>query len=134
MIMDNGGKNKILEESQSMQDKDRLIEQLQQDKRIFDMLCHDFTAVYYIDLNTGRFTTLKLGPNTNAAALQLEEEAELENFDMYARQYGEKYIPAKDRKEFLAWFNCSNLKEKLLGRDVITYHYRLREFNKRMGK
>lgn len=124
MIMDNGGKNKILEESQSMQDKDRLIEQLQQDKRIFDMLCHDFTAVYYIDLNTGRFTTLKLGPNTNAAALQLEEEAELENFDMYARQYGEKYIPAKDRKEFLAWFNCSNLKEKLLGRDVITYHYR----------
>ena len=124
MIMDNGGKNKILDESQSMQDKDRLIEQLQQDKRIFDMLCHDFTAVYYIDLNTGRFTTLKLGPNTNAAALQLEEEAELENFDMYARQYGEKYIPAKDRKEFLAWFNCSNLKKKLLGRDVITYHYR----------
>lgn len=76
-----------------------------------DKLCYDFTAVYYIDLNTGSFTTLKLGENTNAEALQMEDEVELKNFDLYARQYGEKYIAPEDRGEILAWFNCKSLKE-----------------------
>lgn len=100
------------------------MKRFQRDKLIMDKLCYDFTAVYYIDLNTGSFTTLKLGKNTNAENLQMENEVELENFDLYARQYGEKYIAPEDRQEFLAWFNCRSLKEKLLGREVITYHYR----------
>lgn len=100
------------------------MKRFQRDKLIMDKLCYDFTAVYYIDLNTGSFTTLKLGRNTNAENLQMEDEVELENFDLYARQYGEKYIAPEDRQEFLAWFNCQSLKEKLLGREVITYHYR----------
>ena len=33
-------------------------------------------------------------------------------------------IAPEDRQDFLAWFNCQSLKEKLLGREVITYHYR----------
>lgn len=100
------------------------MKRFQRDKLIMDKLCYDFTAVYYIDLNTGSFTTLKLGKNTNAENLQMEDEVELKNFDLYARQYGEKYIAPEDRQEFLAWFNCQSLKEKLLGREVITYHYR----------
>ncbi len=100
------------------------MKRFQRDKLIMDKLCYDFTAVYYIDLNTGSFTTLKLGKNTNAENLRMEDEVELGNFDLYARQYGEKYIALEDRPEFLAWFNCKSLKEKLLGRDVITYHYR----------
>lgn len=101
-----------------------ILERLQRDKRILDMLCHDFTAVYYIDLNTGSFTTLKLGENTNADLLQRENDVILENFDLYARQYADKYIREKDKGKFLAWFNCRNLKQKLLGKDRITYHYR----------
>ena len=63
------------------------MKRFQRDKLIMDKLCYDFTAVYYIDLNTGSFTALKLGKNTNAENLQMEEEVELENFDLYARQY-----------------------------------------------
>ena len=74
------------------------MKRFQRDKLIMDKLCYDFTAVYYIDLNTGSFTTLKLGKNTNAENLQMEDEVELENFDLYARQYGEKYIAPEDRQ------------------------------------
>ncbi len=122
--MDNSRENKCLEELPSPQEQNQLINQLQQDKRIFDMLCQDFTAVYYIDLNTGKFTTLKLGNNTNAEALQQDDKVILENFDLYARQYAAKFIAKEQHEEFLNWFNCRNLKQKLLGTDRITYHYR----------
>lgn len=116
--------NLLAEENPSLQNQEQLLKQLQRDKRILDMLCQDFTAVYYIDLNSGKFTTMKLGGNTNAEALQQQDNVILDNFDQYAHQYADRYIPQDEYDEFLAWFNCSNLKQKLLGTDRVTYHYR----------
>ena len=116
--------NLLAEENPPLQNQEQLLKQLQRDKRILDMLCQDFTAVYYIDLNSGKFTTMKLGGNTNAEALQQQDNVILDNFDQYARQYADRYIPQDEYEEFLAWFNCSSLKKKMLGTDRVTYHYR----------
>lgn len=117
-------KNFSVKEMPSLKNQEQLLKQLKRDKRILNMLCQDFTAVYYIDLNTGKFTTMKLGEDTNATALQKQDDVILDNFDQYARQYADRYIPQDGYEEFLSWFNCRNLKEKLLGTDRITYHYR----------
>ena len=44
----------------------RTLEEQTAEKRILDKMCIDFTAVYYVDLNTGSFEILHMNDGTNA--------------------------------------------------------------------
>ena len=95
-----------------------------EEKYVLEKLCEDFTAVYHIELNSGKFDTLKLGENTNAINLLGSDRNKFKNFDEYSMQYSRKYIADEDREEFLDWFTCKNLKKRLWDTNRITYHYK----------
>ena len=100
--------------------KSTLEEQIAE-RRLLDKICADFTAVYYVELNTGSFEILHINDGTNAKKMNLKQG---DNFNSSADQYAVQYLYEKERKEFKDWISTRYLKEQLSRRERITYHYR----------
>ena len=106
------GKNKKLNCALKTQEEER---------RILDKMCMDFTAAYYVELNSGTFEVLHLNAGTNTKKLDLKQ---YEKFKEFVDQYAEHYLYEKDRQEFQNWFSVEYLQEQLSSKERITYHYR----------
>ena len=98
------------------------LKKISRDKHVLDKLCVDYTAVYYIDLISGEFETLKMAENANGE--KLFKEKKYENFDEYAQRYSQEYISDEDKREFEDWFSCANLKELLGKAERASFHYK----------
>lgn len=103
---------------------DNTLSQLQYSKYIMDKLSIDFTAVYVVDLNSGKYETLKLAQNTNALKMLNEKQKPYEMFHDYVAQYAEEYVPEDERPEFQKCFSYQYLKEQLCSMDRFVFHYR----------
>ena len=91
------------------------------EKDILDKLCSDFTAVYFVELNSKTFESVHISSNTNAEDILRKQV--FYNFDSYCMRYASSYISESDKKDFLDWFKCENLKKNLTENNRITYHY-----------
>ena len=49
------------------------LEEQMVERRLLDKICADFTAVYYVELNTGFFEILHLNDGTNAKKMNLKQ-------------------------------------------------------------
>lgn len=103
---------------------DNTLSQLQYSKYIMDKLSIDFTAVYVVDLNSGKYETLKLAKNTNALKMLNEKQKPYELFHDYVAQYAKEYVPEDERPEFQKCFSYQYLKEQLCSMDRFVFHYR----------
>ena len=99
------------------------LEKIKRDKQILDRLCTDFTAVYYIDLDTGAYDVLKVADQSNANGLLKGKEKDLKNFDDFVNAYGQAYLPEDMRAGFVEKFCCANLKASLQKADRTSFHY-----------
>ncbi len=99
------------------------LKRLQGEKDILDRLCMDFTSVYAVDLNTGKYETLKLAETTNAMGMLQREQTGFTHFNAYSDQYAEKYLTEENRGAFKNWFSCANLKKQLEDSDRTVFHY-----------
>ena len=102
----------------------KILKQLEQGKHIMDKLSMDFTAVYVVDLNSGKYETLKLTQNTNALKMSNETQKPYETFHDYVAQYAKEYVPEDERAEFLKCFSYPYLKEQLCSTERFVFHYR----------
>lgn len=102
----------------------KILKQLEQGKHIMDKLSMDFTAVYVVDLNSGKYETLKLAQNTNALKMLNETQKPYETFHDYVAQYAKEYVPEDERAEFLKCFSYPYLKEQLCSTERFVFHYR----------
>lgn len=102
----------------------KILKQLEQGKHIMDKLSMDFTAVYVVDLNSGKYETLKLTQNTNALKMLNETQKPYETFHDYVAQYAKEYVPEDERAEFLKCFSYPYLKEQLCSTERFVFHYR----------
>ena len=100
--------------------KSTLAEQMAE-RRLLDKICADFTAVYYVELNTGSFEILHINDGTNVKKMNLKQG---DNFNSSADQYAVQYLYEKERQEFKDWISTGHLKEQLSRKERITYHYR----------
>ena len=100
--------------------KRTLAEQMAE-RRLLDKICADFTAVYYVELNTGSFEILHINDGTNVKKMNLKQG---DNFNSSADQYAVQYLYEKERQEFKDWISTGHLKEQLSRKERITYHYR----------
>ena len=100
--------------------KSTLEEQIAE-RRLLDKICADFTAVYYVELNTGSFEILHINDGTNVKKMNLKQG---DNFNSSADQYAVQYLYEKERQEFKDWISTGHLKEQLSRKERITYHYR----------
>ena len=60
------------------------LEEQMAERRLLDKICADFTAVYYVELNTGSFEILHINDGTNAKKMNLKQ---CDNFNYSADQY-----------------------------------------------
>ena len=97
------------------------LEEQMAERRLLDKTCADFTAVYYVELNTGSFEILHINDGTNAKKMNLKQ---CDNFNSSADQYAVQYLYEKERQEFKDWISTGHLKEQLSRKERITYHYR----------
>lgn len=101
------------------QKKDSLMD----DEYILKKLFPDYVSLYRIELNSGRYEILRVDENTNARQIVGEEHRIFANYDEYAKQYADAFILKEDKKEFLEWHTCKNMKRRLMDADKTTYHY-----------
>ena len=97
------------------------LEEQMAERRLLDKICADFTAVYYVELNTGSFEILHINDGTNAKKMNLKQ---YDDFNFSADQYAVQYLYEKERQEFKDWISTGHLKEQLSQKERITYHYR----------
>ena len=97
------------------------LEEQMAERRLLDKICADFTAVYYVELNTGSFEILHINDGTNVKKMNLNQG---DNFNSSADQYAVQYLYEKERQEFKDWISTGHLKEQLSRKERITYHYR----------
>lgn len=90
----------------------RTLEEQTAEKRILAKMCIDFTAVYYVELNTGSFEILHMNDGTNAKKMNLKQ---CDNFNYAADQYAVQYLYGKERQEFKDWISTGHLKDVVLG-------------------
>lgn len=97
------------------------LEEQMAERRLLDKICADFTAVYYVELNTGSFEILHINDGTNVKKMNLKQG---DNFNSSADQYAVQYLYEKERQEFKDCISTGHLKEQLSRKERITYHYR----------
>ena len=71
----------------------RTLEEQMAERWILDKICADFTAVYYVELNTGSFEILHINDGTNAKKMNLKQ---CDNFNYSADQYAVQYLYEKE--------------------------------------
>ncbi len=98
---------------------DRLVEE----KQILESLSSDFTAIYYLEVNSGKFEPVHIQNETNASKL-IKSCSGYKDFYEYAYQYAMRYIPKDEQPEFLWWFSRDNLKSLLKTQVSLTQNYR----------
>ena len=98
-----------------------ILEEQMAERQLLDKMSADFTAVYYVELNTGSFEILHLSAGTNVKKMNLKQG---DNFNYSADQYAVQYLYEKERQEFKDWISTGHLKEQLSRNERITYHYR----------
>lgn len=102
---------------------DEIQEPLSDEEFIIRKLFPEYVSLYRIELNSGKFETLRLAENTNARKLADRKDKTFANFDDYAKEYADSFILEQDREEFLNWHTCRNMKRRLCNTEKITYHY-----------
>ena len=71
----------------------RTLEEQMAERWILDKICADFTAVYYVELNTGSFEILHINDGTNVKKMNLKQ---CDNFNYSADQYAVQYLYEKE--------------------------------------
>lgn len=108
--------NDIVEHEKERNDR------LEEEKQILESLSSDFTAIYYLEVNSGKFESVHIQDETNASEL-IKSCSEYKNFYEYTYQYAMRYIPKEEQPEFLWWFSRDNLKSLLKTQVSLTQHY-----------
>ena len=70
-----------------------MLEEQMAERRLLDKICADFTAVYYVELNTASFEILHINDGTNAKKMNLKQ---CDNFNYSADQYAVQYLYEKE--------------------------------------
>lgn len=98
-------------------------DRLNDEKSIWEKLAQEYVSLYKIELNTGKYEIIRLVSDTNARKIVGDNMHVFENFELFAKEYANTFIPEEDRQEFINWFTCKNMKSRLSRNDKITYHY-----------
>ena len=97
---------------------------LDRQRTVLKKLMPEYVSVYHIELNSGKYEILRVSKTTNARQLIGDEMHMYADFNEFTRNYCTSFILEEDKKEFLEWHFCKNLKKELLREDKATYHYR----------
>lgn len=101
----------------------RSADELRKERMFLEVLCRDYTSVYYFDLNHDTLEILKLNSRANAAEMLGEELRRKLDYSAAMEKYCNTYVAEKNRKEFLKMMDRDSISEKLAHTDRFFYRY-----------
>ena len=114
---------KLAVEKRYKEDIERSAENLRKERMFLEVLCRDYTSVYYFDLNNGTLEILKMDGNANAASMVGSELRKKFDYSKEMRKYCSTYVCKEGQKEFLEAMSSERIQKELLKSDKYTYRY-----------
>ena len=93
------------------------------ERQFLDVICRDYTSVYFADLNHDIAEPLKIALNANTSQISRIQLRKKICFSDNIRNYCEKYVVESNKKEFLHAMQPEHLIEELKKTDRFTYRY-----------
>ena len=124
-------KNRLVKEvadakQKTREDKATLKEradELRKERMFLDVLCKDYTSVYYFDLNKDTLEILKLDSSANVAKMVENEFRQKFKYSENMKEYCNQYVLDVNKVEFLEVMSKKNIKEKLSKSERFVYQY-----------
>lgn len=110
----------IIEKEHQNQQLQEMYQQLEDEKKVLDQLCTDYTAVYQVNVDTGVFSILHLASGTNASRLMGQDYA---SYDEFTDHYVEAYLYPEAREAIRSWLRVENIRKMLSEQPRVTGHY-----------
>ncbi len=98
--------------------------ELEKEKQFLDVLCRDYTSVYYVDLEKNTLELLKLDRIANAANFIPVENPKPLDYTETIKIYAEKYIASESTDFFKKTMDIQNLKDELKNKERLVFRYR----------
>lgn len=98
--------------------------ELRKERMFLDVLCRDYTSVYYLNLKEDVLEVLKIASTANAANMIGTQLRQKRHYTQEMKKYCERYVADTEKKEFLAAMSARNLKERLKKAPRFVYRYR----------
>ena len=95
-------------------------QQLSDERKVLDQLCTDYTAVYYVDLDTGSFQVWYVAGSSNARRIVGQNH---QSFDDFSDAYLDAYFYPEARESFRNWLRVAHLREALKTKERLVDHY-----------
>lgn len=96
---------------------------LHSEQGFLDVLCRDYVAIYFVDLNADTLEPLKVEQSTNAARLDdLQVNTVLPAAELI-RQYGENFVLPASQQAFFAAMDPAHIAAELAHHERFTFRY-----------
>lgn len=111
------------EDAERNKKENRTVEELRKERLFLEVLCRDYTSVYYFDLKNDTIDILKLDENANAGKLLGTEIRKKINYTEDLKKYCERYVVENEQQAFLKAMTTENIREVLRKTDRFIYRY-----------
>ena len=100
------------------------VSELKKERMFLDVLCKDYTSVYFLDLKSDKVEILKLAADANIAEMFQSQRLQQRIYTDEMKRYCSRYVPEPGQEEFLQVMSCDNIRERLKRSDRFIYRYR----------
>lgn len=101
-----------------------LADDLRKERMFLEVLCRDYTSVYFFDLQNDILEILKMDGNANAVAMVGSELRKTFDYSKEIERYCDIYVSGESQEEFSKAMNLEHIREELRKSDKFTYHYK----------
>ena len=102
----------------------RNADELRKERLFLEVLCRDYTSVYYLDLNSDTLEILKINSDANVARMIKNELRKELDYTDAMQKYCSRYVWEKDQENFRKVMETGHIAEKLSRSDRFVYRYR----------
>lgn len=101
-----------------------LADDLRKERMFLDVLCRDYTSVYFFDLERDTLEILKMDGNANAVAMVGSELRKTFDYSKEMAKYCSIYVSEENQENFSKAMSREHIREELLKSDRFTYRYK----------
>ena len=101
-----------------------LADDLRKERMFLDVLCRDYTSVYFFDLENDTLEILKMDGNANAVAMVGSELRKTFDYSKEMARYCNIYVSEDNQENFSKAMSREHIREELLKSDRFTYRYK----------
>ena len=98
--------------------------QLERERQFLEVLCKDYTTVYYLNLSADLMEPLKINQASNVARMSGVQTRQTARYSDQMRIYCGRYVIPDEQQRFLKVMTPQNLSAELLHKERFVYRYR----------